>query len=267
VSIDKPLDQAEAMIASDARRTVAPIPYLRRVASLFSGFAQAKAALCSGNVGEAIATAASTVNGLSDSISNDNSEYLLTTVISELRWVQDRFDELDQAHREFMGRDWVSLLTDANRKAREARTKSKVERIAAILCNSAIAVPVPKSDDIEELMRIAVQLHDGDVIVLREVVRTQIHLVRTPERKPTQWEGLESWKKGSWASLGLSVGEVGSVCGKLASFGLVVRLDQPNNQNVMAAVGDAYLLLPKGVEFVTYIRKCQCQCKNPHSAS
>jgi hypothetical protein len=150
------------------RQTAAPLPYLRRLASLFSGFAQAKADFCAGKVGVAIATAATTVNSLSDAILDDSSEYLLTTVISELRWVQDRFDRLDQAHREFMGRDWISLLGDANRKAREARTKSKVERIATILCNSAVAVPVPRPDDVEELMRIAVQLHDGEVVVFRE---------------------------------------------------------------------------------------------------
>jgi hypothetical protein len=66
----------------------------------------------------------------------------------------------------------------------------------------------------------------------------------------------------------VSVGEVDSVCGKLASFGLVVRLDQPNNQNVMAAVGNAYLLLPRGLELVTYIRKAmQPNGTSPSEAS
>jgi hypothetical protein len=66
-------------------------------------------------------------------ISAENSRYLLSIVIDEVKRLSDASDQLSKEHQEFLDRDWIRLLVDADLKARATRARERVERIARIL--------------------------------------------------------------------------------------------------------------------------------------
>ena len=127
--------------------------------------------------------------------------------------------------------------------------------MARILCNAAEADPPPHADEVEEMLRLAMYLNDFDVLVLREAVRVQRQLIEGQREMPSQYEAITSWQRGEWGKLPLSKNDVDSSCGKLQSLGLLMRLEQPNNQNSFAPVSNKYLLLYRGLRFVTAVRE------------
>lgn len=258
MAIDKPLDQAEVILANEQRQSSTVTAPLKRAVSFLAASAGAIASLKSGCISEAITNLAESIQSISEAKGAENAEYLLSIVVSEIRFLADRFDQLDKTQQDFLNGDWLGLLVDADRKARQTRTREKVERLAKVLYSAATITPPPPGDEVEEMLRIAMFLDDRDVIVLREAARLQGSLIKT-SGKPTQYEAMTKWREGHWPDLRISEGELDSVCGKLQSFGLMVRLDQPNTTNVMAVVLNDYILLMRGLRFVEYIREVHGQ--------
>jgi hypothetical protein len=69
--------------------------------------------------------------------------------------------------------EWFTLVEDGLKKAEQTRAKERVQRIGQILANSLVRVPVPNADDVEEMMRIAMELSDSEVQSLDELVKVQ----------------------------------------------------------------------------------------------
>ena len=67
----------------------------------------------------------------------------------------------------------------------------------------------------------------------------------------SHYDAYQRWPQGFWADSHDPARE--SAFAKLESFGLVSRLQQPNNQNVFADPPSRYALLRKGLDF---IRSC-----------
>jgi hypothetical protein len=61
------------------------------------------------------------------------------------------------------------------------------------------------------------------------------------------------WEQGFWGTR--IIPEIDSVFSKLESYGLVARIPPPNNLNIMADYQNRYVLLKKGVRFVTLTRE------------
>jgi hypothetical protein len=147
--------------------------------------------------------------------------------------------------------DWLALVEDGFKRAERTRAKERVERIGKILANSLIATPAPNSDDVEEMMRIAMELTDPDVWFLKELVRVQGGML-DPKGRVDRYQAWNAWPHGSWGMT--ADGEIDSTFSKLESFGLVTRLAPPNNQNIMADIQNRYSLLKKGLEFVRFVQ-------------
>jgi hypothetical protein len=255
MAIDRPLDQAQTVLANDQRQQSPVAPPLKKVFSFVSAVSEAIAAFKAGNVHEAILKASASVKSISDVLGDDHAEYLLSTIISELRWLQERFEQLSDKHQDFLNTDWISLFVDADRKARQTRTREKVSRLARILCNAAEADPPPHAEVVEEMLRLAMYVNDFDIAVLREAARVQRQLVENRHEMPSQHEAITSWERGEWRKLGLTDDEFDSSSCKLQSLGLLMRLQQPNNKNALAPVSNRYLLLRSGLRFVTAVRE------------
>lgn len=143
------------------------------------------------------------------------------------------------------------LLLDGARKAEATRSKERVRRIGVILANASV-VSNPDSDDVEEMMRVAVELSENDVICLRELVRIEGENLRNQGRI-TRYDAHNVWEKGAWS--GLAGSETESVFSKLESYGLVSRVPPPNNVNLLADFQYRFALLPKGLRFVDFIKE------------
>jgi len=143
------------------------------------------------------------------------------------------------------------LLVDAARKAENTRAKERVRRIGLILANAMIETGPADADEVEELMRVATELSDRDVELLKELMRIEGDAVRSQGRIP-RYDAHNRWEQGWWGTRVLP--ELDSVFSKLESYGLASRIPPPNNLNIMADYQNRYVLLPKGARFVDLIK-------------
>ena len=137
------------------------------------------------------------------------------------------------------------LLLDASRRASVTRSLERVKRIGMILANG-IVPQVIDGDGTEEMMRIAMELSDRDVVYLGELVKLEGERVRSSGRLE-RYDAHTRWEHGPWGTR--PDGELDSIFSKLESYGLVSRLAPPNNQNIMADFQNRYVLLQKGLRF------------------
>jgi hypothetical protein len=180
-------------------------------------------------------------------------ELMLEVMRDELRRHEDLIHAISNApEAERWQKEWLGLVQDGLKRAERTRAKTRVVRIGRILANSLVTTPVPASDDVEEMMRVAMELSDREVDFLKELVRVQGETVRAQGRIP-RYDAWTSWLNTRW---GERVDpEIDSVFSKLESLGLVVRLVPPNTFNIMADVQNRYALLRKGIEFVRFIER------------
>jgi len=145
----------------------------------------------------------------------------------------------------------AELVMDAARKAENTRSKDRVKRIGWILANAAFEAKPTDADEIQEMMRVAMELSDREVELLRELVRIEGEAVRTKGRLE-RYDAHTRWEQGQWGTR--LDPELDSVFSKLESYGLVSRLAPPNNLNLMADFQNRYVLLAKGARFVQLIQ-------------
>jgi hypothetical protein len=183
---------------------------------------------------------------------SERSGYLLRCVIDDLKWLRDQVDSFTQKQTEYLSTDWVALLFDADKKARATRARSRIERIATILCLSVQIEPTPSADETEEMMRVAMELSDREIDYLRELIRIEGSMLETQDHIPRGSAHL-TWEQGSWGSR--VDPEIDSIFSKLESYGLVARLAPPNNLNIHADFQNRYVLLKKGSRFAHLVRQ------------
>lgn len=185
----------------------------------------------------------------------ERDRILMETVVAEVLKHAEELERMKKevAHQEARMSDEVlgPLLIDAARKAENTRAKERVRRIGLILANAIIETKQTDADEIEEMMRVAMELSDHDIVHLRELVRIEGNLLQGKEYIP-RYDAHLTWTNGFWGDR--VIPEIDSVFGKLESYGLVSRIAPPNNINIMAGYQNRYVLLPKGVRFVSLIK-------------
>lgn len=154
------------------------------------------------------------------------------------------------AERERTAATMIGLIADASRKAAATRSDERVKRIATILAHGLAALRINEADEIDEMMRIAMELTDTDVDYLGKLVQLEGSIVKTDGRI-TRYEALRRWEQSAWGNR--NDPEVEGIFAKLEGYGLVWRLPSPNNMNTMADIMNQYSLLAKGLRFVELI--------------
>jgi hypothetical protein len=181
---------------------------------------------------------------------------LLQTCMSEIREHRKEIDQLrdKQTAEESQARVEVfrDLLLDAARKAENTRAKSRVRRIGLILANAVVEPRQTDADEVEEMMRLAMELSDKDIEFLRELIRIEGDMLQTQDHIP-RFDAHSKWEQGRW---GTHIDpELDSVFSKLESYGLVARIPPPNNLNIVADFQNRYVLLKKGLRFATLVKQ------------
>jgi hypothetical protein len=188
--------------------------------------------------------------------SADRVELLLQVCADGVRKHDDEINQLREAlspeAEEKRAEAMEDLLLDGARKAETTRDRERVKRIGLILANATVETHAPDADEIEEMMRVAMDLSDADVEHLRELIRIEGHLLRAQDRIPRP-SALGMWEKGSWGSKRSS--DLDSIFSKLESYGLVSRLAPPNNLNAFADFQNKYVLLREGLRFSELIQE------------
>jgi hypothetical protein len=181
-----------------------------------------------------------------DAIADERSEYLMRWIIADLRAQDLKYEELSARLQEYLTTDWIGLLADADRKARETRAKERIRRIALILVGS-VREPIPAPDETEEAMRIAMELTDEDVAALRSVLEAQ----EKYENQPAPFLGV--LKPPLVPELGPN--RALSSFGKLQGLGLIIRAQDRAEQlgGVTHPSGGGFFMLERGQNFLRSI--------------
>lgn len=175
-----------------------------------------------------------------DEVRRRDTKYLRNAKTSEASQVREEISK--------------ELLLDAARKAENTRAKDRVKRIGLILANAILESKVTEADEIEEMMRVAMELSDRDIVFLRELPKIEGAVLQTQDHI-SRHDAYTRWEQGFWGNR--ITPEADSVFSKLESYGLVVRIPPPNNQNIWADFQNRYVLLAKGVRFVTLIYEAE----------
>jgi hypothetical protein len=234
VSLDNPFDQVEALIASDERQQL-PEP----VDAILKAIAKVPGA------GPFIAA----VRYESEKQKIENSELMLATTVEELKRVSANLDTLS---KDAVTKDEVRrLVLDATHKAEDLRDSKRVERIGKILAH-AITLDLSDFDKAEELMRVARDLSDQDVLALRYLYDTQFAAM---ERMGWQIE-VDAiniiWRDNPPKIPGTVLpGERDSILLKLQGLGLATATER--RDSALGPNERVFALLPKGADFVRYV--------------
>jgi hypothetical protein len=235
MSSDNPFEQVEALIASDERQRLPTT-----VDAILKAIAKVPGA------GPLVAA----VRYESEKQRIENSELMLKTMWEELKRVSAILDDLweDPSRRDGARK----LVLDATRKAEDLRDSERVKRIGKILAHAITLGPMSNFDKAEEMMRVARDLSDQDVVALSQMYDSQfeahsrngwrldIHQVNVLWReKPPQVPGT------------VLPGEMNSILLKLQGLGLVIAVERMNTQ--LGPNEQVFALLPKGADFVRYI--------------
>ena len=149
--VDNPIDAAKSILASEEREHSPVRMYAARVAEFVPGL-----------IGKAL------LKVLSEN-SAKKLEYLIEVLNQEFVYLHERVDRLlseSAEHRQFAEHVWPALALDALRKTEQTRSKDRIRRIGEILGRSLVQAVPPQGDEVEEMMRVAVDLSDRDVLLL-----------------------------------------------------------------------------------------------------
>jgi hypothetical protein len=242
MAIDDPLQAAEDLIASDERQQ-SPVAQLAQdlvaVAKCIPG-------------ARAFAGPAELVLRKLNQRNQGNRDYLLNVLTEELKRIRCKLEHLADEQRQFLEDDYMELVLDGLKKAENVRSKERIARIAKILAHAADAGTTKPANETEEMMRVAMDLTDQDVAVLREIDRAQSKILKWSGGMAPMDPVNKCWKEDPPKVEGMSPAAVVSACEKLQSFGLVTRVDR-NNFTLPLSV-TPYGILEKGHDFVEYIR-------------
>jgi hypothetical protein len=188
--------------------------------------------------------------------SAERNRLLLETIEDEVTRHARELDRTDAAIAAHVARTtpqaMLELLLDAVRKGENTRSKERVKRISLILFNAVAEPKAADEDEVEEMMRVAMELGDRDIYFLKELVKLEGHMLLTDLKRIPRHAAHMRWADGPW---GERVDpELDSVFNKLESYGLVSKIAPPNNFNIMADYQNRFVLLPKGSRFVELIR-------------
>lgn len=250
---DNPVEALQALNESDARQRV-PIPkYTREITQLVGLF---------GKKGATVSRLAGVALSLLTRREEENRQELVNAIADELKYCAERIEKLSvesEEHRIFMESELPALVLDGFRRAEQSRAKDRIQRLGRVLVHAALSGPSEGADTVEDLMKVASELSERDVAVLRLISDhdpvSRFHpsearrLVRGTER--------DRWYKIDWNKGGFTAHEVESICGKLYGLGLLApiryaRQEAPDAGLVVPLT--PYELLKMGRDFLAYIR-------------
>ncbi len=235
MSSDNPFDQVEALIASDDRGSLP-----ESVTAILSLIAKLPGA---GPIVWA-------VRYESEKQRNENSELMVTTMWAELKRISFDFE---QFREENIRRDEVRrLVVDGMRKSEDLRDRKRVERIAKILAH-AITLESSDFDKAEEMMRVARDLSDQDVLGLRHLYDTQFVALQQNHLRINVDDINTIWREKLPNNIeGVLQAEYISIFLKLQGLGLATSVERKQTQ--LPPNEQVFGLLAKGADFVRYVQ-------------
>jgi hypothetical protein len=182
----------------------------------------------------------------------ENRDLLLQTTADEVEKMLDREQEFTDPHKRWLRDELPGLLAEGVARAEQTRGREKVVRLAKVIGHAIAVGPLESADLAGEMMRVAVELSDQDVAVLRDMSKVQAHELQHRAGRPDINDANATWARLEKESEFFRSGaEIYSVCLKLQSFGLVMAVERI--ATTLGLQSAPYILLPRGIQFLEYI--------------
>ena len=137
------------------------------------------------------------------------------------------------------------LVLDAATKSRRHRAKGRLREAHWLHpANAVVEAKQTEADEVEEMMRVAMELSDHDIEFLREFGENRRFHASKGKITSRAYDAHANGSRADGDRIDLR--DRHSVFSKLESYGLVARLAPPNNLNLMADFQNRYVLLKKG---------------------
>jgi len=219
VPIDHPLDAVSALDASD-QRPRSPVWGLGR------DFPRIVKLFAPPGSGIPLAALETALDWLGRQQA-DRREELLRVIVEELRYRGQQTESLrsaDEEHRKSIEDEMPGLVLAALSRAEQTRAKERVRHLGRILVHAAEVGPSETADTAEEMMRMAVELGSRDVTILQQLDMVQRQL--TSKGVIQREQVNEAWRDRPPRLPDMGENEIQSICAKLQSFGLAVRIER-----------------------------------------
>ena len=125
----------------------------------------------------------------------------------------DRLIAENEEHQRFMRDEMPGLAVETLRRAEDVRSKARVAHLARILVHAAEVGPRDGADHAEEMMRIAVEMSETDIAVLRAIHDAFAKQLEGNARgKISRLDVLQRWRFSVMNRLKGAQGEILSIC-------------------------------------------------------
>jgi hypothetical protein len=178
----------------------------------------------------------------------DNVEYLLEAIISRLRSCETELKRLSDQHKDFIENELPRLVLEAVDRAQQASSRDKLDRLSIIVVHTVLAGPTVNMVEVDEALRITVDLNEQDLDILGKMYDAQANDIGRRGFLPELNIANNSWKALQDTFQVFKSGEIYSICSKLQSFGLVAQVSRIGT--TLDLNSTPYCILRKGAEYL-----------------
>ncbi len=178
----------------------------------------------------------------------DNTAYLLEATISKLRRLEEQFKELSEDHKRFVEEQFPRLLIEAVDKAERTGSKVRIDRLSLIIVHAVVQGPSADIEEVDEMLRITVDLSDEDIDVLAKIYLAQGDELRRTGFLPEQNLANSTWRDLQSRYPLFKTSKIHSICAKLQSLGMVAQVERI--VTTLDLTSTPYAILEKGANYL-----------------
>ncbi len=181
----------------------------------------------------------------------DNTAYLLEATISKLQRLEKQLKELSDEHRHFIEEQFPRLLLEAVSKAERTGSKQRIDRLSLIVVHTVVQGPSADIEEVDEMLRLTVDLSDEDIDVLAMIYSVQGDELRRTGFLPEPNLANNTWRDLQAKHPLFKSSRIHSICAKLQSLGVVTQVERIVTTLDLTSI--PYAVLEKGAHYLEAI--------------
>jgi hypothetical protein len=178
----------------------------------------------------------------------DNTAYLLEATISKLRRLEKQLKELSAEHKRFIEEQFPRLLLEAVSKAERTGSKERIDRLSLIIVHTVVQGPSADMEEVDEMLRLTVDLSAEDIDVLARIYSVQGDELRRTGFLPEQNLANSTWRDLQSKYPLFKSSKIHSICAKLQSLGMVAQVERIATTLDLTSI--PYAVLEKGANYL-----------------
>ena len=262
VAIDNQMRRAEKQNKSPVNRLLESAETAVGIISISTG------SVAIGGIAKAIGIAKRITSGLGVAMLEENLDHLGDATEAALSRVEKNLDaqgvRIEEIERRLNSNELFEGIRAATLQAQRTKDKKRLERMALILANG-VAENDLESENLDDMMRAAVELKERDILALEFICSRQSKILEEAEKWPEQWydKVRRDWQASGFDH-GIATQQAGSngvglksSLARLEAFGFIIAV--PPVATVNSPGREPYALLHEGQKFCERLQEIAAQ--------